>query len=222
MPQSNGIERMTESVRGLLTKAFLNARLSQSELHSRIVNASSRMATRELQGLFLRFQKLGRLDMLIRCVEDDFSNNGLSIDPDVQGIELDYFFELSQLWLYEAYEIVRILKNVRKEDAKLKQLYSQLRLARVPLAKGEVAGDSKIKNCFFEKRPAKEDEKPRKYTNEDETKIEVYPLLGFNPQNGAVNWQVLDTKSMKTVFVNRRELSDQLLNYAENLAPLNK
>lgn len=93
--------------------------------------------------LMLQFQGLGRFDdeitSLCAIVADGMGLVDPDDDPIALSLALDRAIRYSRLWVLDAYELMRILKNAEPE--RFDPVYERLRSVRVPLAKYERARD---------------------------------------------------------------------------------
>ena len=90
--------------------------------------------------LLPRIQRLGELDCHLLYQEENLDLLNVNRTENV-GLFSECLY-LSHLWVLDAYEILRILKNRNK---KFEQIYQEIKTIRVPLAKHERAGDNQNK-----------------------------------------------------------------------------
>lgn len=88
--------------------------------------------------MVLRLQRLGELDSHLAKREE---NTKILLSPKPgEESELSDRLYLSHLWTLDAYEILRIFKTINK--SKYENIYQEIRVIRIPLAKHEKAGTS--------------------------------------------------------------------------------
>ena len=197
------------TVSELLHAAFVLASAKYSQLHETWITASVQVGG-QLPNSMLMFyvQSAGRLDILIRSMEDEFSSERLDLVFNHQSL-------LSDLWIGHVYEFVRLLneRELAPKHDDFISLFRDLTLVRIPLEKHEIANDRKIKEpLHMVRHPLKSDDADvYKYSSEDKT-------CGHIPQRavsarGSLMWQVLDVKATppKTYWTERRNLSDRIL-----------
>lgn len=88
------------------------------------------------------FQQLAWIDVDLIANESEvinaFLNNTGEMFSEQKAIQFQKHLTLSYLWVLGAYELIRIMKNKRKDGA-VKKLYRDFRRLRIPLAKLEPA-----------------------------------------------------------------------------------
>lgn len=159
-------------------------------------------------------QNLGQLDLLLRALEAEALP-----DPSVGPLfAAHHRVLLSESWVLNAYEIVRSLYETEKAAAEatgtaqtpgLAALKYRCALARMPIAKGEIANYSAKK--FKPSEPiimAHEDgSDPRPYVNDGS----LLTPRAICAVTGAIVWRVVDLGTDNDVTISRRELSDAFL-----------
>lgn len=170
------------------------------ELGQRWVNLSGQFSGGDSH-LMLSMQRVGRLDLILRCVEEEIAptlfKDNLPEADQPPLLAADMAVALSNSWILEAYEIVRLrrdrIKGDGEPDEALEALYRRLSLVRIPLAKGEIAGTNKHRKRGTAHRP-------------------TYML---NLATGSAVWAVLDKKTGQYVEIVRRDLADEMLAFAK-------
>jgi len=151
-----------------------------------------------------QLQKLGKLDVLIRCLEQEFR-------PDYSDLEaLDTQTMLSEHWVSSVYEVLRLLKsrNLEASDPFIAMM-RDFELVRITLDKHEVAGDRKLKEPLQMVSAGKGPTTTYSYDPLDPTRSHIM-RVGINPR-GSICWEVLDLKTDQQRWLERRYLSDRLL-----------
>lgn len=107
------------------------------------VDLSIKFGNKELPNLTLYIQDLGRIDIGLLRRDKKITSTIHTKKTPQQELEFGFYLQetqaLSRLWVFQSYEIVRILKNRSGEDDRLQSLYKILRRIRIPLAKLEAA-----------------------------------------------------------------------------------
>lgn len=198
-------------VRELIQAGFALASSKYPDVHKAWVSTSYAIGG-WLPSSTLSFsvQRGGELDVLLRCMEDEFSPNAEMKEPDYA---FGYQASLSELWVGHFYEIFRLLKDRKcvPENKDFDALAQDLRLLRIPLEKHEIAGDRKLKEPLMMKRhPAKNDMSDiYEYSKDDPTRSHIMPM-GVSTR-GSVVWQALDISSNQSYWLERRGLSERII-----------
>jgi hypothetical protein len=197
------------TVRKIVATAFSQGFLHYPNEHKEWIRISFRIGG-NLPGSLLvsSVQKAGQLDLLIKCMEDEFS-------PDKPDDEPDFSFHsqvlLSELWVGHVYEIFRLLKERKcaPNHPDFESLAHDLRLLRIPLEKHEIPGDRKLKEpLLMEKHPSRKDDNIYQYSKDDLKRSHIMPT-GVS-QRGSVMWHVTDIISNKSYWIERQQLSERI------------
>lgn len=185
---------------------------SDQELHKRWISLSFRFG--EIAGTvhIMSVQRVGRLDMLLRLLEDERLERMDGDPPKEPDLSLDLQMALSENWLLSAYEVVRAakgqLKSRSEEMPKLLTLEKRLALVRMPIAKGEIQGiDQKTNKNNPPLLIKAGDDAPEPYQADGSF---IMPC-GLCEQTGAALWYPVDMATRETLAICRRDLSDELL-----------
>jgi hypothetical protein len=204
---------MTASATPLVVAAFRQANIRHASLHQSWVEISHRVGgllPRSLLGASI--QRFGELDLLIRCMEDEFH----SLPGDNEAIDLfkaHYLLILSELWIGSVYEAFRLIKE-RKLIAQEEQFINiehDLRILRIPLEKHQIAADSKLSQPLqMQSIPPNNDATDLyEYSKGDPKRTHIMPT-GISAR-GAAMWQVIDLIRNDNRWIERRDLSDRVL-----------
>jgi hypothetical protein len=132
------------TVAQLVNAAFVLSSSRCQELHRTWTSISADVGGRLPDSLLApSVQRSGELDMVLRCIEDDFSPPQASAEePDL----FHYQAMLSEIWVGAVYEIFRLLteREIAPDNDAFKTLAHELRLLRIPLEKHEIAADRKL------------------------------------------------------------------------------
>jgi hypothetical protein len=138
------------TVTQLITEAFVLARSRYPEIHKAWISTSGRLGGLLPSSLFmLSLQRAGDLDMVLRCMEDDYVPSPEGAGEDERPADLlsgHYQLMLSELWIGAVYEIFRLLieRKLTPDNDVITGLAHHLRLLRIPLEKHEIAADKKL------------------------------------------------------------------------------
>jgi hypothetical protein len=209
--------------------AFLLAKTKYQIENTAWTNLSGVLAGRfSLPVAMINFQRQSDLDLLLRCMEDEFEVNKATeaLGPD---FTLHYQMMLSETWVVACYEILRAFRQRDNESglgddavsglATFKSLFADLELLRMPIAKFEIAKESKIKQPLSLKAyPLNNDATDaRFYDREDPTRS--YFMQTSVSSRGSMMWLVLDHSASRQYWVERRDLADRLLNLGKEVEP---
>lgn len=221
------------SVSEHITSAFFTARTKYRELHTAWTYLSGTLSGRySLSIAEINLQRQGDLDLLIRCMEDEFDPKAARNSTSIMAFSSHYQMMLSEAWIIACYEVLRALRQ-RDRDA-LKQsiepsgvssiaafisIYSDFELLRIPIAKYEIAKDTTLKQPLVMKAiPSNGDATDEKiYDKDDPTRTHIMPTGLSN--RGSAMWMAFDHKNAKTFWIERRDLSDRLLKLQSEIEP---
>lgn len=118
---------------------------------------------------------------------------------------------LSQLWVGDAYEIFRLLKERKLiEGAEFEALAHDLKLLRIPLEKHEIVDDKKLKEPLLMSRyPHKNDETEYSYDKNDPRRAHIMPT-GLS-ERGSAMWLVFDHRAGNQFWLERRGISERIV-----------
>ncbi len=162
-------------------------------------------------------QRQGGLDLLLRCLESERCTTS------VRDTELDwslgYQIMFSEQWVLGCYEFLRSFKqrcpaSNSSSDLTLPQgfvdVFQDYERLRIPLAKFELAKDSRLKEPLSMSTLGSGTAEPIKhYDPKDPMRVHIMPT-GVS-KSGSVTWLALDTSALRQYWVERRDLSDRLL-----------
>lgn len=152
---------------------------------------------------------LGNLDMLIRCLEDEYSPDQVKMILGVTDPLPAYVSLLSEMWVCKAYELCGILIQRKKKDKKSApvkssfiELYRYLELLRLSFNQHELSfADPRLKG------PDGQDE------------AEITKMPENISERGAMMWCPTERTGRipeKSYWLERRDLSDRFLNIFNN------
>ena len=138
--------------------------------------------------IVLNIQMLGYAEPPILALEAKLAKPLLEPATIDQGLRLMQCSALSIYWLFGLYEVLRTLKQ-RAPDRfpPLSQLFYEVEIARMPLAKHEVKGAPGYR------------------------KRDHYPTSVWQPETGRVGWHVFDPLAEQMVTVSRSDIADRFL-----------
>jgi hypothetical protein len=209
--------------------AFLLAKAKYPVESTAWTNLSGVLAGRfSLPVAMINFQRQGDLDVLLRCMEDEFEANRIS-EAQAPDFTLHYQLMLSETWVVACYEILRAFRQRDSEsnpsndavsglDA-FKSIFADLELLRMPIAKFEIAKENRIKQPLSMKAyPSNNDASDdRVYDRKDPTRSYIMQT-GLSPR-GSMTWLALDHSVPREYWIERRDLSDRLLALGSQVEP---
>lgn len=162
--------------------------------------------------LSISVQRIGRVDALLRCMEDEFT---AAVTPPENVLYHESYVTISELWIGSAYEVARLLNDKKRKLIKTTDEYNallrDLALIRMPIEKHEIESDKDIKKPLLMKRqpPRDDDTDLYEYDRNDKYRAHIMPT-GMSPR-GSIMWQVVDVKNGQEYWIERRELADRML-----------
>lgn len=204
----------------LITTAFCEARSRYAELNNEWVKLSYIIGGKlPASTVLVSVQQIGDLDILLRCMEDEFVEiNGENAELFSKHFHFHFHYQylISKMWIASAYEIIRLFnERFKKKDnateifgADFERVYELLTLVRVPLEKHELAKDRKLKEGInFVRYPLKSDGTDEYiYNTQDNMRSHNVPV-SFS-ERGSVKWCVVDVKKTEQIWVERRKISE--------------
>ncbi|TFV37098.1 hypothetical protein E4K66_20565 [Bradyrhizobium frederickii] len=205
----------------LLNSLFNLARAKYRAEKEAWVHLSYRLSGRfNLVTAISSIQREGDLDILLRCLEDEFDANA-----NASGTDFSFHYQMifSETWVVGCYEILRAFQQRDREAAaagrptsgvseldEFKMIFTDLELLRMPIAKYEIAKDNKLGEPLRMRRVGDADAQPVEfYDAKDPGRFHIMPK-GVSSRGSAV-WLALDVRTTREHWVERRELADRLL-----------
>ena len=205
----------------LLNSLFNIARAKYGAENKAWVDLSCRLSGRfNLIAAMPSIQREGDLDILLRCLEDEFSTN-----KDASGMEFSVHYQMmfSEAWIVGCYEILRTFRQRDSEATKggkptsgvseleeFKSIFSDFELLRMPIAKFEIAKDYEQDQPLPMRRVGDDETKPIEfYDPKDPGRFHIMPK-GVSSR-GSARWLALDLRNSRQHWVERRDLADRLL-----------
>ena len=205
----------------LLNQMFNVARAKYRSENEAWVTLSYRLSGRfNLVTALTSIQREGDLDILLRCLEDEFNGS-----KDAMGLDFSFHYQMmfSETWVVGCYEILRAFvqrdrEAIRTEKrssgvsemAEFKSVFADLELLRMPLAKFEIAKDKNLEQPLPMRRVGDDNTKPIEfYDPKDPARFHIMPK-GVSARGSAV-WPALDIRNDHQHWVERRDLADRLL-----------
>ena len=195
-----------------LVTMFAQADLLHPQLAETWIRISHAIGSRlPHSGLSSNVQRDGKVDLVIRCIEDELSDQRAKKQND--PLVGHYLNILSAYWIGGMYETFRLLRDRKLGDSNelFRSIVDDLELICVPLEKHEIAKDKKLKKPLRTIRhPRRNDERDfYTYDPADKRRAHIMPM-GMSPR-GSVMWQVMNPKESKDRWIERRTLSDRIL-----------
>jgi hypothetical protein len=200
------------SVSEQIVSSYQLASMQQEAVTQAWISGSSRLGS-ALPGslLILSIQRAGRLDAVLRCIEDEYMSGALQ-ETTLMWVG-DPLASLSEIWIGQVYEIVRLTRE-RKLIANsdfLEALAHDFRLLRVPMEKYEIAQDRSLTSpVLMSSFPAKNGDFEYSYDKKDPLRAHIMPT-GISLR-GSMQWLAIDISgSLAQRWIERRDLSDRVL-----------
>src|ERR1700726_141729 len=165
-------------------------------------------------------QREGDLDILLRCLEDEFNDK-----KNASGVDFSFHYQMmfSETWILGCYEILRAFNQRDREAADagmptsgvsdmgdFKSIFTDFELLRMPIAKFEIAKVKKLDQPLPMRRVGDGATKPIEfYDPKDPGRFHIMPK-GVS-QRGSAVWLALDVRNSREHWVERRDLADRLL-----------
>jgi len=152
------------------------------------VNSSRTWLGEGKQFIGLDIQMLGQAEAPLLAFEGIVSHLLKDKALDENGaLLLTQCYALSTYWIFGFYEVLRKMRSVRKDCAALSELYHDVSVIRMPLAKHEVKSAPGFREVWH------------------------YPTNIFEPTKGDIGWRVFDPQRADFTELYRKELADRFL-----------
>jgi hypothetical protein len=156
-------------------------------------------------------QRDGEVDLVLRCMEDEVAPMAATQQDDPLFIT-NYLDLLSTYWIGGMYETFRLLRErkLAGDDQQFSAIFTDLELLRIPLEKHEIAKDRALKEPLtLVRNPPRDGDETFSYARNDPKRSHIMPT-GLSPR-GSMMWQPIDAKAHTSKWIERRTLSDQIL-----------
>jgi hypothetical protein len=219
----------------MINIAFNVARAKYRAEHTAWTNLSGVLSGRfNLPVAVMNIQRLGDLDLLLRCMEDEYEASKATEIADTTGSDmtLHYQLTLSEIWIVGCYEILRAFRQRDRDALKagirpsgvsgieaFKSIFADLELLRMPMTKFEIAKDDKLKEPLpLQRTPANNDASDQTiYDSKDPARYHIMPS-GMSPR-GSAGWVALDHLTRREHWIERRDLAERLLAMGNEIVP---
>lgn len=219
----------------MINTAFNVSRTKYRAEHTARTNLSGVLSGRfNLPVAMMNIQRQGDLDLLLRCMEDEFEANKATEIADTTGSDMTFHYQLtlSEIWIVGCYEILRAFRQRDRNavDAGLppsgvsemnsfKSIFADFHLLRIPMTKFEIANDNKMKEPLpIQRSPANNDASDQTfYDSKDPARYHIMPSA-MSPR-GSAGWVALDHLTKREHWVERRDLAERLLAMGNEIVP---
>ncbi len=206
------------SVSDLIVSSYHFSVMQQKAVFESWISGSTRLGSALPDSLLtLSIQRAGRLDVVLRCMEDEFASGTLQEATSL--VVTDHLASFSELWIGQVYEIVRLTrdKNLIADSDFLKALAHDFKLLRIAMEKYEIAQDRSLKSpLLISNFPAKNGDLYYSYDGKDPKRAHIMPT-GIS-HRGSMQWRAIDISGGLTKrWIERRDLSDRLLQLLESI-----
>ncbi|MCS0503068.1 hypothetical protein [Ancylobacter mangrovi] len=163
-------------------------------------------------------QRIGELDVLLRCMEDDIAD-AIRHDIDVGSGE-DHALHLAEMWVGSAYEVVRVVNErvaVEKTDA-FKAVFRDLGVLRMPMEKHELEGGKRT--GVLKVGPVNEHGVPERVETYDPADPERTFIMQIGLSlRGSAMWEPYDYRIGGVRRIERRQIADAMLDLWAPIPP---
>lgn len=200
------------SVSELVVSSYLLAAKHQDAITQSWITGSHRLGGALPDSLLtVAIQRTGRLDAVLRCMEDEYI--GTDLPEDIRPWVAEPLASLSEVWVGQVYEIVRLTQERKliTDSAFLEILAHDFRLLRITMEKHEIAKDRSLDTPLRMARSAeKEGEVEHHYDKKDPLRAHIMPT-GIS-RRGSMQWLAIDISgTLSQRWIERRDLSDRIL-----------
>ena len=223
------------AVSPLINVAFNVSRAKYRDEHTAWTNLSGVLSGRfNLPIAMMNIQRQGDLDLLLRCMEDEFEANKAAEIADTTGSNMTFHYQLtlSEIWVVGCYELLRAFRQRDRDALKagartsgvsemeaFKSIFADLELLRIPMTKFEIAKDDKLKEPLpLQRMPANNNATDQTtYDSKDPARYHLMPS-GMSPR-GSARWVALDHLTRREYWIERRDVAERLLAMGNEIVP---
>jgi hypothetical protein len=200
------------SVSNHVVSSYQLASLLQEKVINAWITGSLKLGGELPESLLnLSIQRAGRLDAVLRCMEDEWASD--SLEDSIRIFGTDYLASLSELWVGQVYEILRLTleRKLIVNNTFFEALANDFRLLRIPMEKFEIARDRSLTGPLaFTRVPPKKGDIDYHYDKNDPLRAHHMPIGIL--QNGSMQWCAIDISNKPVErWIVRRDLSDRVL-----------
>lgn len=196
-----------------LSQAFTLAMSQYAGLRNEWLGLSMQMGGKLPRSLIVvSVQQIGDMDLLLRALEDE---RLLTADNGSASFVLagHYQVMLSGLWIGASYDVLNFIqrRKLTVADSEFLSLARDIERVRVQIDKHEIAHEKHLRAPLEMQRwPLKGDETDRyEYSPNDRTRTHI-PRIGLSSR-GSIAWEVIEAKSGRSYWVERRDTSERIL-----------
>jgi hypothetical protein len=199
------------SIAQTLASCFLRARARQQGVVSQWNKVSWHLGPRLGDSLLvLTIQQQGETDSVLRCVEDELA------DPERRK-KIDFvttpYWTMSAYWIGAIYEVLRLLRERKlMSEPEAEPIFKDFELLRIPLEKHEIAKDRNFAEPVRMSRVPLNEEGDDYYTYDPRSPERAHIMPSGLSQRGSLTWQVIESTNHSSRWIERRSLSDRILN----------
>jgi len=201
--------------------AFVEALTRYPDIAQAWVQISHRIGGRlPHSSLVVSIQREGRLDTVLRCLEDECAVILATGDTPKDILIFNHLRMFSDYWMGSMYETFRLLRDrgLAEGDA-FASILLELELVRMGIDKHEIRRDKKLAEPMSLVRMprVRDDEEPYVYDPNDLVRAHIMPT-GMS-ESGSASWHVIDHINDRSFWIDRRALSDRVLDLWKPSAP---
>jgi hypothetical protein len=203
-----------QQVGPLIVAAFGASRAKYQDVYKKWVAASWRTGSKIPESLaMVSIQRIGEVDLVCRSLEDELLQQPPS--PGEMDFRDNYLIMFAEVWVGSAYAISFALKSrgLLSENDEFQELAENLRLVRVQSEKHEIPSDRKLTQPLQLSTGRAQlggaPERFLQYDKDDPLRAHI-PRMGVSDRRSPM-WEVIDVKSKTMRWIERRALSDTML-----------
>jgi hypothetical protein len=201
------------TVSSAIVRAFRQAAAQNPSLHKAWISISYLVGgLLPASLLMVSIQRVGELDILLRCMEDEFAPSDENSGEE-EVLAPNYQLMLSEMWVGAVYEIFRLLaeREIGTRGAAFEALAHDFRLLRIPMEKHEIAADRKITGPLIMQSRADASGTVGQYEYSSHSKLKAHIMpAGISPRGSAM-WHVTDVQAKSACWLERRGLSERVV-----------
>lgn len=201
-------------VSDLIVAAFSHSQRVEAELYKRWIKCSAILGGGFANSAIgINIQWDGRLDVLLRSMEKE----SIGITSEQIDLPLQCKHMFSVYWISSVYEWLRALNQRRFLKGTLSEVFRQFELLRMGLQKHEIPKDDYLKEPISMVRMPLSNTQNDFYIYDTSDNLRGYIMPTGVSERGSAMWLVFDARNKSEFWLERRGLSDSLLEAVEAL-----
>ncbi len=209
------------NVRSLVSAAFSQASMHHQETINVWIKISAIVGGELLPDseLVASMQRIGFIDVLLRCMKQETAA-GILQQQLTADVDLCFHYQvmLSEIWICESYEVFRLLiaRKLLSKNHTFETLAHDLKLLRIPIAKHEIANDTKLSKLLQMHKLSIKGEVTDYYEYSPSDPRKAHIMGRGLSDRCSVMWDAIDCASDDPRWLERLSLSERIISFLQS------